>query len=111
MIGCDGWLDGCEDVNLARTADLENRAASVPDVKILFGIECNTRSDPHSLDVYRRGARWSDLMNDAVIAARNMQCSGFIKSQAGSVHQIRDKRLGSVVQIDLVNRDRRFLAA
>ena len=103
MIGSDGWLQGRENVNLARPADFENGAAAVAHVEILFGIERDAGGHAHSFDVHRCGTRRRDLIDDTVIAAGDIERARFVKSEAGGVHQIRHERLGSVVQVDFVD--------
>src|SRR5439155_2080410 len=104
MIRRDGRFQGCKDVNLARAADLENGSATIADVQILFGIESNSGRDTHAFHVWRHTTRWRHLINDPILAARNIQRSGAIESQSRGVHHIADERLRSVVEIDLVNR-------
>ena len=112
MIGGDGRLQRGEHENLAVGADLENGAAAVADVEVVFAVEGDAGGHAHALDVDRHVAVGRRL-------GRRCRRSGWkhragrARSNAsdGGVHQIVDERLHIEVEIDAIDRHRRLLPA
>src|SRR5580658_3904068 len=111
MVRGDGRLQRGENVNLARLADFEHRAAAIADVQVLFRIKGDAGGHAHPFHVDRHIAGGSGLINDAVVAAGYVECAGLVERQASSVHDFAGEGFRVVVQIDLVDRHGRLLAA
>src|SRR4051812_41829720 len=111
MICRDRRLKRGKDIDLPGAADLEYRSAPVSDVEILVFVESKPGCHSHSFDKHRHVPGRSDLINDAVVSARDVQQAFAIKCQTGRIHQISDKWLRIVVCVYLVYRNWRFLSS
>src|ERR1051326_1723721 len=111
MIRGDRGFKRCKHVNLARAADLENRAAAISDIQVFVLIECQTGRNTHAFYEHRSVSVRSHLVYDAVVTARYIERAFIVQSEAGGVHDVGDKGPRRIVQINLVNRYRGLLAA
>ncbi len=111
VVGGDGRFQRGEDEDLAAGTDLENGAAAIAHVEILLAIEGDSGGHAHAFHEHGHVAVGRDLVDEAIVAAGDVQHALAIEGQRGGVHQLVDERLHGEVQIDLVDRDRDFLAA
>src|ERR1035437_6882178 len=111
VVGRDGIFLGGEDEDLAAGTDLEDGTAAVADIEIVFAIEGNSGSHAHAFHVHAHVAVGRDLVDEAIVAAGDVQHALLIEDQRGGIHQLVDERLQGEVEIDSVDRHRHLLAA
>src|SRR5579872_2160907 len=100
-----------EYIDLPRTADLEDRSTAVAHVEVLFVIECKAGRNAHPLRVYGHISVRRYLVDDAIVAAGDIEYAFAIEGNSRGIHDIGDKRLQVVIRIQAVHRYWRFLAA
>ena len=87
----EGFQRG-ENENLAVGADLENGAAAVAHVQVLFPVESDARGYSHAFHEYRHVAGGRHLVHHAVVAAGDVQHALRIEGHASGIHQFVDER-------------------
>ncbi len=70
-----------------------------------------TGRNAHAFDKNRHVAGRRHLIDNSVIAARNVEQTFFIKGQPCRIHQICNEWPGIEAVVDLIDRNRRFLSA
>src|SRR5262249_21121280 len=99
-----------EDKYLAVTGNAPDSSGAVADIEIPFPIEGDYCGHAHAFGISGNRSIWRNAINRAVISRGDVEKAIAIKSHAGRVHEIRDKRLGVVVGINLVDRNWNLLA-
>src|ERR1019366_3021312 len=83
VVGRDGWVQGGEDEDLTVGADLENSAGAIAHIEIVFGIEGNSGSHAHAFHVHAHVAGGRDLVDEAIVAAGDVQHALFVEGEGG----------------------------
>ena len=111
MIGGNAGLERGEDEHLLVAGNLENSAAAVADIEILFAVKSNSGGDSHAFGVGCHGAVGRHAIDGAVIARRSIHLALAIEGDGGGVHHLGHERFYGVVGVDLEDGDGNFLAS
>src|SRR5882672_8407793 len=111
MVGGNGRFERGEHIDLPVGRDLENRAAAIAYIEIVFLVEREPGGHAHAFDENRHAAVGGGLIDHAVETAGYVQHALGIEGHGRGVHQIVDERLDVVVEVDFEDRYCHFLPA
>src|SRR5271165_4248626 len=111
MVGRDAGLNGCEDKNLAITADLKDSSAAITDVEAALAVEGDAGRNAQPLGVGSHRAILRYPIDSAVVARGDVEASIVAEGEAGGVHHFGNERLDFVAGINTEDGNWRFLSA
>src|SRR5262249_20680245 len=88
MVRGDARFQRRKNEDLTIGSDLENRAAAIPHIQELLGIERNSGRDPHSFGVNRDGAVGRSTVDIAFKTAGNVEVPFGVKGHTSGIHHL-----------------------
>src|SRR5215813_4708312 len=111
MIGSNAGLKRGKHKDLTDARDAPDCPCAIANIQALLAIKGDSRGDAHTFGVRGHGSVGSNAINRAVVPRRDIHLSFSVKSKAGGIHQLSEKRPHIVAGVNLEDRDRHLLSA